>query len=427
MRLPPGLSLYRAASTAAGVFASAWLSARVRAGKEDGARLDERFGRASAPRPAGRLVWLHGASVGETRVALLVMESLAAARSDVSFLVTTGTQTAAALFAKAAPARAMHQFAPLDRADCVARFLDHWRPDLAVFAESELWPNTVLGAAARGVRLALVNARLSPRSLRNWARTPDSARALIERFGVICAADQRTADALSAWSAAPITVIGNLKLAAAASPVDAPALHALRLAIADRPVWLAASTHAGEDEIVLAAHAKLRAQAPDALLIIAPRHPERGVAVAALADGAPRRAASQLPRGDHPVYVADTIGEMGLFYSVATTTLVAGSLCAPLKGHNPVEPVQFGSAVLSGPHVESFADIYGALKQADAAMIVRDASELSDAVARLMYDQAARTGLYARAAAIIHAGAPALAATRDQLLCLLSEADHAPA
>jgi 3-deoxy-D-manno-octulosonic-acid transferase len=423
MRLPPGLSFYRAASQAAGAIAPGWLKARAGRGKEDPARLGERFGQASAPRPDGVLIWLHAASVGETKVALQVMAAIASARPELHVLLTTGTITAARIVEAAAPARAVHQYAPLDRPDCAARFLAHWRPDLAVFAESELWPNMILAAHAMGAKLALVNARMSPKSLANWARLKDSAALLLQSFSLILAADQRTADGLAALRGRAVTCVGNLKLAAIAAPVDAARLAALKTAIGNRPVWLAASTHAGEDNIVLAAHARICAAFPDALVIIAPRHPDRGEAIAALANGAPRRALAALPLPQHRVYVADTIGEMALLTSLAPTTLVAGSLRADLKGHNPIEPIQTGSAVISGPHIESFADLFAALRESDGVVFVDDAQSLAEAILHFWRHETERAAMHARAAHVIAAGAPALSITRDQLLSLLPGAN----
>ncbi|MGE3143932.1 MAG: 3-deoxy-D-manno-octulosonic acid transferase, partial [Hyphomonadaceae bacterium] len=256
MSLPPGLALYRAASGALAPLAHLWLAARARRGKEERARLGERFGRSKAARPEGRLVWLHGASVGEMGVLLQVREGLAARDPALSFLVTTGTRASAELFARRAPARTRHVYAPLDTPRAARRFLAHWRPDLGVFVESELWPNLIMAARAQGVRLALTNARMSPEPLARWRRLPRSAAHMLGGFSLLLAADAATAAGLSALSGEPVRAVGNLKLAAPAPPVDQGALAAFKAAIGARPLWLAASTHAGEDEIVLAAHAR---------------------------------------------------------------------------------------------------------------------------------------------------------------------------
>lgn len=423
--MPAALRLYRAATTLLGPLAPPLLHWRARAGKEDAARLPERFAHTGAARPRGALVWLHGASVGETRVLMQIQGALAARRSDLSFLFTSGTRTSASLLA-APPPRALHQFAPIDRVAVARRFLAHWRPNLAVFAESDLWPNLIEEAASAGVKLALVNARMSPKSLATWARAPGLAAHLFGRFDVILAADMRTADGIGALLGRAIPAPGNLKRAAPAPAVDAGALAATRTEIGDRPVWLAASTHPGEDEIVLAAHATLRETHPHALLIIAPRHPERGEAVAKLAGDAPRRSAGA-GIGDARVFVADTMGELGLFYALAPVAFVGGSLLPALRGHNPVEPAQLGSAILAGPHTDSFADIYADLNAANGALEVRDAASLSTAVAALWADEAMRSRQTQAAAAVIAQSSGALETTVAALEDLLPQAAHAAA
>lgn len=421
MNFSPLLACYRLVSALAGPFAGPYLALRARAGKEDPARVRERFGYASTPRPPGPLIWLHGASVGESGVAVELAQALAARDAALSFLITSGTRTSAERVAKRLPPRASHAYAPLDRVDAVRRFLDHWRPSLGVFVESEIWPHLILESQRAGVTLALVNARMSPRSIGRWARWPAAAQRLNSAFALALAADRRTAIALGRLRGEPAEALGNLKLAAETPRVAPEDRAALEAEIAGRRVWVAASTHAGEDEIVLAAHALLRRDWPDALLIIAPRHPERGAAIAALAGGAPRRALRQ-PIRQNAVYVADTMGELGLFYAIAPAALIAGSLLPNLKGHNPAEAAKLGAAIVTGPYVESFADIFAALFEADAALSVSNASELAEAVARLWRNEEERWRKVAAAAAVVDRGADALAATVDRLLTLVPSA-----
>lgn len=425
MTLPLAFRLYRAATGVLAPLTGPLLEWRARNGKEDAARLGERFGRTPAPRPRGTLVWLHGASVGETRVLMQVRDALAARRGDLSFLFTSGTRTSAGLLAKAPP-HAVHQYAPVDRVSVARRFLAHWRPDLAVFAESDLWPNLIEETARSGARLALVNARLSPRSLASWARTPEMARHLFGRFSTILAADARTADGIGALVGRAIEAPGNLKLAAPAPKVDPDALEALKRETALRPVWLAASTHPGEDEIVLEAHDAIRAKHPRALLVIAPRHPERGAAIAALAGGAPRRSLGDAI-GEAPVFIADTMGELGLFYAFAPVSLVAGSLLPSLKGHNPVEPAKLGSAILSGPFVESFADTFAALFAAKGAVTVRDADAIAAIVLHLWGSEPERAALADAALDLVSRGGDSLDRTINALEALLPAPNHAAA
>jgi 3-deoxy-D-manno-octulosonic-acid transferase len=418
----PALVLYRAATAVLAPFAGLWLDARAREGKEDSARLRERFGRYGQARPEGALVWLHAASVGESGVALALIDALAARDASLSFLISTGTRTSADLIARRAPARTTHVYAPLDGGGAVRRFYAHWRPDLGVFVESELWPNLILAAEARGVPLALVNARMSPKSLGRWRRWRAAGARLLRAFRFVAAADARTAAALSQVRGAESPALGNLKLAAPAPRIDAGARAALAGEIGVRPVWLAASTHEGEDEMVLAAHARLRSDFPDALLILAPRHPERGADIAALAGGAPRRSRFE-PIGSAAVYVADTLGELGLFYDLAPVALVAGSLLGELKGHNPIEPAKLGSAILAGPHVESFQDVFDAIFAAQGALLVRDAESLAAAVTALWRDEGARARQTAAARAAVAQGGDAFTATTAQLLSLLPRRD----
>lgn len=385
MSLPLSLWLYRAAATALEPFAPLLLNRRAKAGKEDPARLHERLGRPTIPRPAmgpsGRLVWLHGASVGESLSILPLVERLRAERPDVTVLVTSGTVTSAELLARRLPAGAIHQFLPIDTPGGAKRFLDHWRPDLAVFVESELWPNLLLTAKARGVKLALVSAKLSDKSHAGWQARPFAAYELFSGFDLILAQDGRAADRLSSLGG---TVAGeaDLKFGADPLPVDEAALASLRMRLSDRPVLLAASTHPGEDEIVLETWRGL----PDRPhLVIVPRHPDRGPAVAdlALATGAAVCLRSREPDDSAEVIVADTLGELGLWYRLADLALVAGSLVAGIGGHNPLEPARVNCPMVSGPHVENWLTAYAELRDADGVAFA-DASVLGARLADLL-------------------------------------------
>jgi 3-deoxy-D-manno-octulosonic-acid transferase len=414
------LSAYAALTTVLGPLLGLWLRWRVAKGKEDKKRLTERFGQASLPRPAGRLVWLHAASVGESGVALQLADGLLGRDPGAHILITTGTRTAEAKVRAAAGDRVKHQFAPLDRPDAARRFIAHWRPDLAVFVESEIWPNLILAAQRAGTPLALVNARLSPKSLESWGRAPKAARAVFGAFASITTADQRTAEGLIALGARRAVYLGNIKFAAPAPPIDVMAHAWLQREIANRPVWLAASTHAGEEEIVLDAHDQVRRAHPEALLILAPRHPERGADVAAMAGAAPRRSL-RAPIGEAAVYVADTMGEMGALYSSVPLALVAGSLRPELKGHNPMEPAKIGCAILSGPHVESFEEAFDALRRAGGVRIVDGPSRIAATISELWGDEPARQRLTEAAGAVAGEAGPALAATLDALQGLRQE------
>ncbi len=425
MSFSPALSLYRGAMDVVGPFAGLWFQARARSGKEDAARLGERFARYKRSRPPGTLIWLHAASVGESTVALALIDALHASDRDLSFVLSTGTRTSAELVARRAPPRTRHIYAPLDRPDVVRRFLKHWRPAIGVFVESELWPNLILQARRAHLTLALVNARMSPKSLKRWRSWGAAGRRLLRAFAWVSAADARTSETLTHLRGAPVTTLGNLKLAAPPLHVDDIARANLAAEIGARPVWLAASTHPGEDEILLDAHTRLRAEFPDALLIIAPRHPERGEAIAALAQGAPRR--SQGAKiGDASVYVADTLGELGTLYQLSPAAFVGGSLLPHLKGHNPVEPAKLGAAIITGPHVESFEDLYTALFSASGALSVSDAPELAASVADLWRDDAKRAALRGAAGEVVKASAEAMTTTATEILVRLPNVARAP-
>lgn len=391
MSLPPGLFVYHWATRLAGPLAHPALHHRVRRGKEDPLRLDERQGRPSRNRPNGHLVWLHGASVGESRVILTLVRALLKEHPNLHCLVTTGTTTSAQLMSEKLPSRAIHQYVPIDRPRYVRRFLDYWQPDLGIFAESELWPNLLLAAERRGIPMALVNARMNSKSVRNWLANRGSARRLLRCFAWIGAADRRTSEGLSAILDDDVPMVGNLKIDAEADPPDAETLERFRAAIGDRPVWLAASTHPGEDEIVLAAHQNLLKNYLNALLILAPRHPDRGDAMSdtlAAGDFAhARRSAGETPGPEHSVWLADTMGEMALWFALSPVAFIAGSLIDGIGGHNPVEATQGGAAVITGPFTASFDDVFGAYEAHDAVTRVAHADALSAAVATIWSGQ----------------------------------------
>ena len=380
------LRAWRLAATLLAPLLPLHLRLRARRGKEIADRLGERRGLGAA-RPPGRLFWLHAASVGETLSTLPVLDAMARRDPDLRFLVTTGTVTSAELLAqRLSPdlaARVQHRFVPLDVPGWVDRFLADWRPDAGAFVESELWPNLLAGAAAHGVPLALVNARMSPRSAARWGRAPGLARAALGAFRLVIARSAQDARRLGALGVAGVHSWGDLKAAAPPLPADPAALAALRAAIGARPVFLAASTHPGEDAMVLAAHAALAGDVPDLLTIIAPRHPDRGAAIAALGAGAglvtQRRATGALPGRDAAIYVADTMGELGLFYRLAGAALVGGSLVRH-GGQNPLEAARLGCPILLGPHTWNFEEPVARLLEAGGAIRLDGAAALAPAI-----------------------------------------------
>lgn len=377
MSRPLPLALYGAATGLLEPFAPAILRGRARRGKEDPRRLGERLGRPSAPRPPRSLVWLHGVSVGETTSLLPLIAALRRRRPDLTLLVTSGTVTAADLLAKRLPAGVIHQFAPVDAPGAVRRFLDHWRPSLAIFVESELWPNLILAARARNLRLALLSARMTEASAARWARWPASARTLVKAFDLVLPQDAATAARIGRLGGAPGPML-NLKLVGEPLPADDAELGRLRAAIAGRQVVLAASTHPGEEALVAQA---VRRAAPDALLVIAPRHPERGAELARELE-ASRRSLDEPIAG--PVHIADTLGELGLFFRLADVVVMGGGFAPGVGGHNPLEPARIGRPILTGPHVFNAADAYADLFADAAAIEAADAAALERHVRGLL-------------------------------------------
>jgi 3-deoxy-D-manno-octulosonic-acid transferase len=413
---PLPLRAYRLLSRAATPAVPLLLSYRLRRGREEAARLAERQGKATLARPSGPLVWMHGASIGEILALLPLIEHIGMRRCRV--LLTSGTVTSAQLAAQRLPSFAIHQFVPLDAPRYVTRFFDHWRPDLALLSESDLWPNIIMESAARHIPLVLINGRVSERSFRRWRRLPDTIRTLLQHFD-ICLAQSADDERRYAELGAPkITTTGNIKLDAPAPPVDEGALAALKTAINGRPVIAATSTHPGEENAIVAAHRTLQQMFPSLLTIMAPRHPERGQAVAAIARDASLtcalRSAGALPPSDTDLYVVDTLGELGLIYRLAPIVFIGGSLVTH-GGQNPIEAAKLGAAILHGPHVWNFAEIYAALDAANGAEKVSDAGKLAATIAAWLNDAARRQDVAAAAGRTVDALCGALERTLSAL------------
>ncbi|MGQ0675919.1 MAG: 3-deoxy-D-manno-octulosonic acid transferase, partial [Rhodospirillales bacterium] len=413
-------------ATAAAPLIRYYLKQRCASGKEDPARLDERFGLASRPRPLGALVWVHCASVGEAVSVLALIERMLAARPALNVLVTTGTVTSARLLARRLPPRAFHQYVPVDHAGWARRFVRHWRPDLALWVESELWPNLIGAAAGAGVTLALINARMSDASFRRWRRAPFLIRPLLQSFALCLGQDERQSERLAALGAPAVRSVGNLKFAAAPLPVDESDLAALRAAIAGRPAWIAASTHPGEEELIARAHRQLAPAHPGLLTVIVPRHPDRGPAIAA-ALRAPGIVVARRGAGEGPaaaqVYVADTMGELGLFYRLAPLAFIGGSL-VPHGGHNPLEAAVLGAAALAGPHTHNFASVTEEMKSAGGLVQVADAEGLARELDRLLGDEPRRRKTAAAGRAVALARAHVLDAVLAEIAPWLDAAER---
>ncbi len=404
------LRLYQTAGQCSAPWLRRMVARRAASGKEDPARLGERFGIASLPRPQGRLIWFHAASVGETMSVLPVIQAMAG-RAEV--LLTTGTLTSAKLAAGRLPGFARHQFAPLDHPGWVARFLSYWQPDAVVFVESELWPAMLDACDSAGIPRLLINARISAKSARNWRRAGGLAGRVLRLFRYIHAQSGGDAENLRGLGMQDILEWGNLKFFAPELPVDEAELAAFRAALPGRS-WLAASTHPGEEALMLQAHETLLQNFPALVTIIVPRHPERGAEVAALA-AAPRRSLGQAPEPGK-IYIADTLGELGLFFRAAPFAFIGNSL-AGFGGHNVIEPAMLARPVITGPHNENFLEAAGRLRDAGALIEVADAGALANAV-RAWLDNPAAAVAAGEAAKAMFSGAGDLP---ERLAALISD------
>ncbi len=390
-----GLASYRVAGRLAGPFARRKLRQRVEQGKEDPLRLEERFGVASRPRPNAPLVWLHGASVGESLAGLLLIDAIRREHPSIRFLVTTGTMTSARLLSDRLPPGAVHQYVPLDLPGAVARFLQHWQPDLVLWLESEFWPNMLTALDRHGIPRVLVNGRVSSASHARWSSLRPVIAHLLGGFQYCLAQTEKDAEYLRDLGARNTMVVGSLKESAPPLPADGHTVEELAALLEGRVVWVAASTHAGEEEIAFAAHREVAASVPGLLTIVAPRHPERGAEIAELGRSlglnVARRSGDEVPNRQCDVYVADTMGEMGIWYRLASVAFVGKSISGA-GGQNPWEPASLDCAVLFGPRMANFQEIADGLLAAGAARCVHDEAELSQALVELLSDeQAGRT------------------------------------
>ncbi|MET0970181.1 MAG: 3-deoxy-D-manno-octulosonic acid transferase [Tardiphaga sp.] len=389
--LPLTLRTYRRLSAALTPLAPLLMKRRLRQNKEDPGRIDERRGIAKLARPAGPLVWVHGASVGEVLAAEALIERLRG--QNITILLTSGTVTSAAIIAKRFPPDIIHQYIPYDSPRFVARFLDHWRPSLALFIESDLWPNLIVAGSTRRLPMVLINGRMSPRSYPRWQKFSATIGALLGRFDICLAQSETDAERFSNLGSRSVVVTGNLKLDVQAPPGDAARLETLVAATRGRPMVVASSTHPGEEEIILETHKTLARFFPTLLTVIVPRHPHRGGAIAQMIAAAGARPAlrsrDEMPNAGTDVYVADTMGELGLFYRLSPVVFMGGSL-VPHGGQNPIEAVKLGASVVHGPHVFNFADVYEALDGAGGASLAGSSEQLVKMLGSMLGDAAAR-------------------------------------
>jgi 3-deoxy-D-manno-octulosonic-acid transferase len=366
--LPLTLRFYRGLSSAMVPLAPALMKRRLKLGKEDPTRIGERRGITRDARPRGPLVWIHGASVGEVLASAALIERLRAL--NIRILLTSGTVTSAAIVAKRFPPDIIHQYVPYDSPRYVARFLDHWKPSLALFIESDLWPNLILQGAARRLPMVLINGRMSHRSFPRWRRVHGTISALLEKFDICLAQSQTDAERFAALGCRNVVATGNLKLDVPAPPADPDRLERLMSLTRGRPIIVAASTHPGEEEILIETHK------------------------------APQRSRDELPTAATDIYVADTMGELGLFYRLAEIVFMGGSLVAH-GGQNPIEAIKLGASIVHGPHVFNFTDVYHALDASGGARKAETPDVLMKQLGQLLAEPAAREAMGAASRRVV--------------------------
>jgi 3-deoxy-D-manno-octulosonic-acid transferase len=406
------LTAYRWGGALAYPAVGAYLALRTSRGKEDRSRVKERYGRSTIARPEGPLVWLHAASVGETAAVIPLLEYLSSL--SVSVVLTTGTVTSARMASDRLGGNVIHQYVPLDLKPAVSRFLTHWKPDLAIIAESEVWPMTILELGARRVPQVLVNGRLSDRSFASWQRRSYLAEALFENLSLVVAQSELDAFRFRELGARPVVVAGNLKVDTLPPPADHAEVHSLQTQIGDRKTWAAISTHDGEEEIAADVHAMLARRHKGLLSIIVPRHPDRAGAVEDMLKGkgltVARRSRGEGISPGIAVYLGDTIGEMGLYLRLTEVAFVGRSMTAE-GGQNPIEPAALGTAVLAGQNVQNFREAYRSLIASGAAKLVKDKDTLAASVNYLFNNPASRREMIAAAQIALHNMGGALSRT----------------
>jgi 3-deoxy-D-manno-octulosonic-acid transferase len=400
--LPMTLRLYRRLSLAVIPLAPALIRRRLKLGKEDPARIAERRGLSRDVRPRGPLVWIHGASVGEVLAAAALIERLRAL--NIRILLTSGTVTSATIVARRFPPDIIHQYVPYDSPRYVGRFLDHWRPSLALFIESDLWPNLILSSAARRLPMVLINGRMSQRSFPRWRRVIGTISALLSKFDICLAQSRADAERFSALGCRNVITTGNLKLDVPAPPADPAKLERLMSLTRGRPIIVAASTHPGEEEILIETHRVLGAICPRLLTVIVPRHPDRGASIARMVTeagiNAALRSREDLPVAATDIYVADTLGELGLFYRLGGIVFMGGSLVEH-GGQNPVEAAKLGAPIVHGPHVFNFIDVYDALDAAGGARKADNKDALVRQLGQLLADPTVGEAMVAASARVV--------------------------
>lgn len=420
------LTLYRMATSLGGPFIRYYLNKRLKAGKEDAERFSERLGTPSLPRPKGKLLWIHAASVGESLSVLPLIERFEKDQANWQILITTGTVTSAKLMESRLPKNARHQYVPVDRVAYVRPFLEHWKPDLALWMESEFWPNLVIESRARAIPMVLVNGRMSNRSYEKWTKSRAMIQRILASFRLILAQSETDGERFKDLGAKAVDTPGNLKFACDPLPANTDDLDKLSQHIGDRPVWLASSTHAGEEAICGRLQAKLKTEIKGLLTIIVPRHPARGIEVAAELAAQDLnvclRSQNQDITPQTDVYIADTMGELGLFYRLCPVVYIGKTLVKG-GGQNPIEPAQLKCALIFGPDMTNFTAIAEKLTAGQGAVTIQNEDDLGSTIHMLLTDKKTQTKMAKSAEKIATSEAHVLDRILDKLSPFLNDLD----
>ncbi|MCK5375331.1 MAG: 3-deoxy-D-manno-octulosonic acid transferase [Alphaproteobacteria bacterium] len=347
-----------------------------------------------------KLLWIHGASVGEAQSSLILIETLLDTYPDLHIMITTGTLTSANLMESRLPKRAFHQFCPLDHPKYTKKFLDHWRPDAAIWMESELWPNTLHELARRKISTTLVNAHMSSKSFKIWHYCRSLAKTTMSTFDKVLCQSENDKILFNALGAQSCIVTDNIKYSATPLFYDCNALDQLKKSTENRSLWLYASSHDGEEELACRIHEHLKTRIPDLLTIIVPRHPERRNTIALDCSSFSLKLSfrgedkENLPAPDDDIYIADTLGELGLFYALCPIACIGRSFSHDGGGgHNPIEAAQLGCAVLHGPNVQNLHDIYTQMHNRTACLRIENEKNLEEALHTLFISDEKREAL----------------------------------
>lgn len=422
--------LYRLLSKRSAPALRCYLNHRIKRGKEDAGRIDERYGIPSAPRPDGKLIWIHAASVGEAQAALILLNQINTRLSDSTrpphILVTTGTQTSAQLMEQRLPDNATHQYIVLDHPDWVRAFFDHWRPNMAFWMESELWPNILKFIKKRHIPCALINARMSKTSFRNWKKAKGMARNALSAFDTVLCQTETHKEYFEVLGAQNVIVTDNLKYSATALPYGEKALKELEKATKSRSIWLYASSHKGEESLTCDIHKRLKQLHPDILTILVPRHPERRTEIEKDCDGLVTQLRSKKKQINKKteIYIADTLGELGLFYKVSDIAVIGRSFSDDGGGgHNPLEASLLDCAVITGPNHQNQQEIFDDMLAENAAIVVNDKDALYKTIQSLMDNEQQRKELIKAGASFAKKKANVINHVMDELEPLFLKQD----